>query len=67
VELGIGFGEFVNRALREVLRARPPEGEPRFRMITFGSSSEPVHREPSELKRALEDEEAERLETGGLG
>lgn len=60
-ELDVTLGEFVTRAIRDALRARPPENEPPFQMITYGGPGPRVHNEPGDLKAAMEAEDARAL------
>lgn len=57
-QLGVTLGQLVTRALQEVLLQRSSSDEPPFRMITYGEGGRGRHREPSELKAALDAEEA---------
>jgi len=58
---GVTLSQLIADALRSSLneRVRPA---PRFEVITYGSSASPVHHEPSDLVRAVEEDDRTAVE-----
>ncbi len=53
---GITVSQLIDEALRQTLAQRV-EAAPRFEAITYGAGAPPVHREPDDLARALEEDD----------
>ena len=62
------FSAIVNRALREYVQPRRrAEAEVPYRCQTFGDPSNPLHLEPADFHKMIEDDEMEKLRKLGLG
>ncbi len=55
--LGTTLSDVVNQALRDALM-NPPAKPVKFKMLTFGNASRPVHREPTDFADAVADDDA---------
>ncbi len=57
ISLNLSLSEFVNQALREVLRISEHTDDPPFTMITFGPADSPSHHEPADFKAVLDEDD----------